>query len=89
MTEKNRRPPTEFEKRLYEVSEKINTSLCMVEHETPVQVCKRIPEGKVSTYGALAKVLNSSARAVGQASTKSATQNCWCMDQLIESPFNV
>mmetsp|Transcript_38920 Transcript_38920/g.86577 ORF Transcript_38920/g.86577 Transcript_38920/m.86577 type:complete len:132 (+) Transcript_38920:257-652(+) len=30
------------------------------------EVCKKIPAGKVSTYGALAKVLKSSARAVGQ-----------------------
>jgi len=30
------------------------------------EVCKRIPKGKVSTYGTLAKVLKSSARAVGQ-----------------------
>lgn len=28
--------------------------------------CKRIPKGKVTTYGTLAKVLESSARAVGQ-----------------------
>mmetsp|Transcript_10134 Transcript_10134/g.22522 ORF Transcript_10134/g.22522 Transcript_10134/m.22522 type:complete len:136 (-) Transcript_10134:279-686(-) len=28
--------------------------------------CKRIPKGKVTTYGALAKALGSSARAVGQ-----------------------
>ncbi|KAK9811855.1 hypothetical protein WJX72_011259 [[Myrmecia] bisecta] len=31
------------------------------------QVCRLIPRGKVSTYGAMAKVLNSSPRAVGQA----------------------
>lgn len=30
-------------------------------------LCKRIPAGKVSTYGAIAKALNSSPRAVGQA----------------------
>ena len=30
-------------------------------------LCKRIPKGRVSTYGALAKALNSSPRAVGQA----------------------
>lgn len=30
-------------------------------------LCKKIPKGKVSTYGALAKALNSSPRAVGQA----------------------
>ena len=30
-------------------------------------LCKRIPEGRVSTYGAIAKALNSSPRAVGQA----------------------
>lgn len=30
-------------------------------------LCKEIPEGRVSTYGALAKALNSSPRAVGQA----------------------
>lgn len=30
------------------------------------QACKRIPKGKVTTYGTLAKVLSSSARAVGQ-----------------------
>ncbi len=30
-------------------------------------LCKRIPKGKVSTYGAIAKTLNSSPRAVGQA----------------------
>ena len=30
-------------------------------------LCKRIPKGKVSTYGAIAKALNSSPRAVGQA----------------------
>lgn len=30
------------------------------------EVCRRIPAGKVSTYGALAKVLNSAPRAVGQ-----------------------
>lgn len=32
------------------------------------QACKRIPKGKVTTYGTLAKVLSSSARAVGQVS---------------------
>lgn len=31
------------------------------------EVCSSIPKGKVSTYGALAKVLKSSPRAVGQA----------------------
>ncbi len=30
-------------------------------------LCKRIPKGRVSTYGALAKALHSSPRAVGQA----------------------
>ncbi len=30
-------------------------------------LCKKIPKGKVSTYGAIAKMLNSSPRAVGQA----------------------
>ncbi|GAX83630.1 hypothetical protein CEUSTIGMA_g11054.t1 [Chlamydomonas eustigma] len=30
------------------------------------EVCKKIPKGKVSTYGTLANVLKSSARAVGQ-----------------------
>lgn len=30
-------------------------------------VCKRVPPGRVSTYGVLAKVLGSSPRAVGQA----------------------
>jgi methylated-DNA-[protein]-cysteine S-methyltransferase len=30
-------------------------------------LCKKIPKGKVSTYGTLAKALNSSPRAVGQA----------------------
>ena len=33
-------------------------------------LCKQIPKGKVSTYGAIAKVLNSSPRAVGQALKK-------------------
>lgn len=32
------------------------------------EVCSRIPSGKVSTYGAVAKVLRSSPRAVGRAS---------------------
>jgi methylated-DNA-[protein]-cysteine S-methyltransferase len=31
------------------------------------EACKRVPAGKVTTYGSLAKVLNSSPRAVGQA----------------------
>ncbi|MEM3154757.1 MAG: MGMT family protein [Candidatus Woesearchaeota archaeon] len=31
------------------------------------ELCKKIPKGKVATYGALAKALNSSPRAVGQA----------------------
>eukprot|EP00879_Flechtneria_rotunda_P001805 GHRR01001969.1.p1 GENE.GHRR01001969.1~~GHRR01001969.1.p1 ORF type:complete len:144 (+),score=30.50 GHRR01001969.1:247-678(+) len=31
------------------------------------QMCKAIPAGKVSTYGEMAKALNSSARAIGQA----------------------
>ena len=43
-----------------------------------VQVCSAIPCGKVSTYGALAKALRSSPRAVGQA--------CWRSLPLI-SPF--
>lgn len=30
-------------------------------------LCKKIPEGKVSTYGEMAKALNASPRAVGQA----------------------
>ncbi|PIN75503.1 methyltransferase [Candidatus Woesearchaeota archaeon CG10_big_fil_rev_8_21_14_0_10_37_12] len=33
-------------------------------------LCKKIPRGKVSTYGAIAKKLNSSPRAVGQALRK-------------------
>lgn len=33
--------------------------------------CKRIPKGKVTTYGTLAKVLESSARAVGQGNESS------------------
>lgn len=37
--------------------------LCAALH---VQVCKQVPTGKVSTYSALAKVLGSSPRAVGQ-----------------------
>lgn len=37
------------------------------EYEVRVyKLCKAIPEGKVSTYGAMAAVLQSSARAVGQ-----------------------
>lgn len=31
------------------------------------ELCKQIPKGKISTYGAIAKALNSSPRAVGQA----------------------
>ena len=31
------------------------------------KLCKKIPRGKVSTYGAMAKALKSSPRAVGQA----------------------
>jgi len=31
------------------------------------KTCKKIPEGKVSTYGAIANALDSSPRAVGQA----------------------
>eukprot|EP00884_Botryococcus_braunii_P007123 jgi/Botrbrau1/16411/Bobra.0142s0011.1 len=31
------------------------------------QVCKLVPKGKVTTYGAIAKVLNTAPRAVGQA----------------------
>ncbi len=31
------------------------------------KLCKQIPKGKVSTYGAMAKALDSSPRAVGQA----------------------
>lgn len=34
------------------------------------EVCKRIPKGKVATYGLLAKLVDSSARAVGQALKK-------------------
>jgi len=30
-------------------------------------LCKKIPKGKITTYGAIAKALNSSPRAVGQA----------------------
>jgi len=33
-------------------------------------LCKQIPKGKVSTYGAIARALNSSPRAVGQALKK-------------------
>eukprot|EP00955_Chlamydomonas_euryale_P008783 93608-Chlamydomonas_euryale.AAC.5 len=36
--------------------------------------CKKIPKGKVTTYGALAKALSSSARAVGQVRTCLAKQ---------------
>ena len=43
---------------------------CMI----PEQVCQQIPAGRVSTYGALAKVLHSSPRAVGQVCTSS--QQC-------------
>jgi methylated-DNA-[protein]-cysteine S-methyltransferase len=35
--------------------------------EKVYELCKKIPKGKVSTYGAIAKALNSSPRAVGQA----------------------
>jgi len=35
--------------------------------ERVYKVCKKIPKGKVSTYGAIAKKLKSSPRAVGQA----------------------
>jgi len=35
--------------------------------ERVYSVCKKIPKGTVSTYGAIAKKLNSSPRAVGQA----------------------
>ncbi len=35
--------------------------------ETVYQACSKIPKGKVSTYGELAKFLNSAPRAVGQA----------------------
>ncbi|CAL5230002.1 g13441 [Coccomyxa viridis] len=45
---KNKRLPTPYEDRLY-------------------QMCSAIPHGKVSTYGAMAKALQSSPRAVGQA----------------------
>lgn len=31
------------------------------------ELCKQVPAGKVTTYGAIAKKLNSSAQAVGQA----------------------
>ena len=33
---------------------------------TDAQLCKAIPKGKVSTYGALAVILGSCARATGQ-----------------------
>ncbi|CAK0784155.1 hypothetical protein CVIRNUC_007358 [Coccomyxa viridis] len=45
---KNKRLPTPYEERLY-------------------QMCSAIPCGKVSTYGAMAAALQSSARAAGQA----------------------
>ncbi|MBW3018695.1 MGMT family protein [Candidatus Woesearchaeota archaeon] len=35
--------------------------------EKVYELCKQVPEGKVTTYGEIAKKLNSSARAVGQA----------------------
>lgn len=35
--------------------------------EKVYKLCKKIPKGKVSTYGAIAKKLKSSPRAVGQA----------------------
>lgn len=49
--------------------------LCAALH---VQVCKQVPTGKVSTYGALAKVLGSSPRAVGQVQTLITIDQC-CM----------
>ena len=36
---------------------------------TGAQLCKAIPKGKVSTYGALAVILGSCARATGQVTT--------------------
>lgn len=46
------------------------TAVCVLAHISAclpcLQLCKAIPKGQVSTYGAMAAVLNSSARAVGQ-----------------------
>ena len=53
--------------------------LCMeiltpVSHKSfTLQATQAIPAGKVSTYGALADVLNSAPRAVGQVSLQPAT----------------
>lgn len=42
------------------------------EFETRVyKLCKQIPKGKVSTYGAMARVLGNAPRAVGQVSIMS------------------
>ena len=38
--------------------------------EKVYMICSRIPKGKVMTYGQIAKILNSSPRAVGQASRR-------------------
>ena len=66
------RQPTEFEERLYKVREAFNwnqhshldNSLSLVCH---LQVTRCIKKGKVTTYGVLAKLTKSSARAVGGA----------------------
>ncbi len=41
-------------------------------------MCKKIPKGKVSTYGRLAKKLNSGPRAVGQALNKNTDPQVPC-----------
>ncbi|KAK3289511.1 hypothetical protein CYMTET_3066 [Cymbomonas tetramitiformis] len=44
-----------------------NTPVTTAFERSVYSVCSHIPEGKVSTYGLVAKALGSSARAVGQA----------------------
>ena len=68
--DKQQRPPTEHETRVYKVLFLeccVATLPCIVSRpKHAMQACSLIPPGKVSTYGALATVLKSAPRAVGQ-----------------------
>lgn len=73
------REPTAFERRLHQVcgasphvTAHGSTDSLSLKSST-LQATKAIPAGKVTTYGAVADVLNSAPRAVGQVSLQLAT----------------
>ena len=56
--------------------------------KTVFQLCQRVPQGKVATYGQLAKILNTSPRAVGQALKRNGLKEVPC-HRIIRSDLKI